>query len=221
MYPWQVIDVAPDRVTVAFSTAALAPDQRAGYPFDIRLTQTVTLAGDTLRISLAATNEGTDAAPVGIGLHPYFAASALGGDRTRVRVELPGQKEHVQQHAVPTGEKRPVVSPWVTVPPLGETANVARTDLEPDAQATLSGPTGARMVALTFIEGVRDVVYFAPAEQPSISIEPHTCAPGAASQPEGDPDGLIPIAPGATRTMTVEIAVRTARSELSGALRRA
>ena len=131
-HPWQVIDVAPDRVTVAFSTAdALVPDQRAGYPFDVRLTETVSIAGDTLRISLAATNEGADAAPVGIGLHPYFAAAPLGGDRTRVRVELPGQKEHVQSHSVPTGEKRPVVSPWVAVPPLGETANVARTDLGP------------------------------------------------------------------------------------------
>jgi aldose 1-epimerase len=209
---WQVTHVAPDRVTVTFSTAdGLAPDQRAGYPFDIRLVETVSLAGDdTLRISVAATNEGADAAPVGIGLHPYFAATALGGDRTRVRVTLPGREEHLQQRSVPTGEKRPVVSPRVAVPPLGETANVARTDLGPDARATLSDPTGARTLALTFIEGVRDVVYFAPAEQPSISVEPHTCAPGAASQPDGDPDGLVPLAPGATRTMTVEIALRVA-----------
>jgi aldose 1-epimerase len=212
-HPWQVIDVAPDRVTVAFSTAdALAPDQRAGYPFDVRLTETVSLAGATLRITLAATNEGADAAPVGIGLHPYFAASALGGDRTRVRVELPGRKEHVQSHSVPTGEKRPVASPLVAVPPLGETANVARTEMGPDARATLSDPTGARTVALTFIEGVRDAVYFAPAEQPSISIEPHTCAPGAASQPEGDPDGLVPLAPGATRVMIVEVTSQAADS---------
>jgi aldose 1-epimerase len=209
-YPWQVSHVAPDRVTVTLSTAALAPDQRAGYPFDVRLTETVSLAGATLRISLAATNEGADAAPVGIGLHPYFAASALGGDRTRVRVELPGQKEHVQSRSVPTGEKRPVVSPLAAVPPLGETANVARTDLGPDARATLSDPTGARTVVLTFIEGVRDVVYFVPAEQPSISIEPHTCAPGAASQPERHTDGLMPLAPGATRVMIVEVTSQAA-----------
>jgi aldose 1-epimerase len=207
-HPWQVADVAPDRAVALFSTAdALAPDQRAGYPFDVCLSQTVSLAGDTLRISLVATNEGVDAAPVGVGLHPYFAVSALGGDRTRVRVEIPGQEEHIQQRSVPTGEKRPVVSPLVAVPPLGETANVARTDMPPGSRATLSDPTGARTLALTFIDGVRDVVYFAPAEQPSISIEPHTCAPGAASQPEGDPDGLVPLAPGATRTMTVAIAL--------------
>lgn len=209
-HPWQVNDGAPDRATAIFSTVALAPDQRVGYPFDVRLTQTVSLAGDTLRICVAATNAGADAAPVGIGLHPYFAANALGGDRTRVRVELPGQREHVQRQSVPTGEKRPVVSPQVAVPPLGETANIARTDMEPHARATLTDPTGTRRVELTFIEGVRDVVYFAPAEQPSISVEPHTCAPGAASQPEGHPDGLMPFMPGATLTLTVTIALQIA-----------
>ena len=208
-YPWQMTDVAPDRATATFSTAALADDQRAGYPFAIRLMETVSLAGDTLRIHMQAINEGTDTAPVGIGLHPYFAASALGGDRTRVQAELPGQWEHIQSHSVPTDEKIPVISPQVAAPPLGETANVARTDLVPGSYATLSDPISGRTIAFTFVEGVRDVVFFAPADQPSLSIEPHTCAPGAASQPEGHPDGLVPLLPGATLTMTVEIALRT------------
>ena len=210
-HAWRVADVALDRATVTFSTADdLDPDQRAGYPFDVHLTDTVSVHGETLRMHLSATNEGADVAPVGIGLHPYFAVAALGGDRTRVRVALPGRQEHIQSRSVPTGEKVPVGDPYVTVPPMGETANVARTDLAPESRATLTDPTGARTIALTCITGVRDVVYFTPADQPSISIEPHTCAPGAASQPEGRPDGLVPLAPGATLVMTVEITLRAA-----------
>jgi aldose 1-epimerase len=212
-HAWQVTDVAPDRATLTFSTAMLAPDQRAAYPFDIRVTETVSLSGDALRISLRATNEGTEAAPVGLGAHPYFAMDALGGDRTQVRVHLPGRLEHiVGTPPVPTGEKRPVTTPDFAVQTLGDAGLVARTDLEPHAVATLSGGRRGNSIAFAFIEGVRDVIYFTPLDQPSISIEPHTCAPGAASQPEGHPDGLVPLDPGARRTMTVEVALRTPRT---------
>lgn len=209
-HAWQVTEVAPDRVTATFVTPDdLDPDQRAGYPFAIRLTQTGALVGKSLRISLRATNEGAVPAPVGLGMHPYFAVRAFGGDRTRVRVQLPGRQEHVLAASVPTGEKCPVTNAEVTVSPLGETDIVARTDLAPPSCAILSGGPHGYAVTFAFIEGVRDVVYFTPTDQPSISIEPHTCAPGAASQPEGHPDGLVPLDPGASRVMTVEIALHT------------
>lgn len=208
-HAWQIAEVAPDHAILTFSTEMLAPDQRAAYPFDIRLTETASLSGNTLRISLRATNEGEVAAPVGIGMHPYFAMDALGGDRTQVRVHLPGTMEHVVgTPPIPTGEKRPVTAPDFAVRTLGDAGLVARTDLEPGQTATLTGGPQGNSIAFAFIAGVRDVVYFTPLDQPSISIEPHTCAPGAASQPEGHPDGLVPLDPGASRTMTVEIAVR-------------
>jgi len=208
-HAWRVTEAAPDRVIATFATPDdLAPDERAGYPFSVRLTQIVAFAGSALRIALHATNEGAHVAPVGLGLHPYFAVAALGGDRARVQVGIPGRLEHrVLAPPIPTGEKRAVATPTVTAPPMGETALIARTGLDRHARATLSGPPGGRTIALTCIEGVRDVVYFVPPDQPSISIEPHTCAPGAASRPEGDPDGLVSLAPGAHLTMRVEIAL--------------
>ncbi len=208
-HAWRVTEIAPDRVLATFATPDdLAPDERAGYPFDIRLTQTVALAGKTLRIGLHATNTGAHAAPVGLGLHPYFAVAALGGDRIQVRVDIPGRLErHALALPVPTSEKRPVTTPTVTAPPMGETALIARTGLDRHERATLIGPTGKRIVALTFIEGVRDVVYFAPADQPSLSVEPRSCASSAISQPEGDPDGLAPLEAGESLDMIVEIAL--------------
>lgn len=208
-HAWRVTERAPDRMTAIFATPDdLAPDQRAGYPFSVRLTQTVALAGNVLRITLHATNEGAHAAPVGLGLHPYFAVAALGGDRARVRVDIPGRLErHVRTPPGPASEKRPVATPTVAAPPMGETALIARTGLDRQARATLTGPPGGQTIALTFIEGVRDVVYFVPPDQPSISVEPRTCASSAASRPEGDPDSLVPLAPGAHLEMTVEIAL--------------
>ncbi len=206
-HAWRMTDVAPNRVTMSFSTSDdLAPDERTGYPFAVHLTQTMTLAGNTLRIELHATNEGARPAPVGLGLHPYFAVAALGGDRAQVQVNIPGRLErHLRTPADPASEKRPVTIPTVTAPPMGETALIARTALDRHARATLNGPSGDWAIALTFIEGVRDVVYFVPPDQPSLSVEPRSCASSATSRPEGDPDGLVPLAPGASIAMIVEI----------------
>jgi hypothetical protein len=53
-------------------------------------------------------------------------------------------------------------------------------------------------------EGWEDVLLFAPFDGPSISIEPHTCAPGASSLPEDGPAGQRPLAPGQRlRTRTI------------------
>ena len=51
-------------------------------------------------------------------------------------------------------------------------------------------------VDLVMTEGWEDILLFAPDANPSISLEPHTGAPGAASLPEGDPDGLRGLSPG-------------------------
>ena len=208
--PWQVADVTTSRAMMTFSTHdALTADEHAGYPFDIRLTETVALVETRLRISLHAVNEGGNVAPVGLGLHPYFPVATLGGNRAQVAVRLPGREEHVLMPAIPTGEKRPVTSPSIAVPAMPDTAHVARTTLERHPYAALSGDSSGDTILFTFVEGVRDVMCFTPPDQPSISVEPLSCAPSAASQAEGHPDGLVPLAPGAGMTMTVEISLET------------
>ncbi|MHB8644643.1 MAG: aldose epimerase family protein [Thermomicrobiales bacterium] len=208
---WRIVETARDRMTATFTTPDdLTPEERAGYPFSIRLTEAVALVGNTLHIALHAMNEGHQSAPVGIALHPYFAVAALGGERAGVRVRIPGRREHLLTPPIPTGEKHPVTTPTVIAPPAGETALIARTELDRDARALLSGPLGNHTIEFAFVAGVRDVVYFIPPDQPSLSLEPHSCAPSAASQPPGDPDGLVPLAPGARLDMTVAITLNSA-----------
>jgi galactose mutarotase-like enzyme len=109
--------------------------------------------------------------------------------------------------AIPSGERRTVVTREVVPPPLGETAVLVRTDLESGASAALQGSPGAARVTLRLDEGCRTVVFFASSAQPSISVEPQSVAPGAASQPEGHPLGLVGLAPGATTRLAVTVVV--------------
>jgi aldose 1-epimerase len=179
----------------------------AGYPFTVRLRLEIQLTDQALAIALIAKNEGEQSAPVGLGLHPYFAITALGGDRAAVRAALPGQYEHRLDDRIPTGERLPVEMPEVQLPPLGEMIHAPRTDLGPNPVVALLGPPGGLQVRLACIEGVRDLLLFAPSTENSVSVEPLSTAPGAASQPEGHHDGLDGLEPGATRRLAVRIAV--------------
>jgi len=84
---------------------------------------------------------------------------------------------------------------------------VARTDLGERAHATLSGPPGSARITLSLDGGCRDILLFVPDKQPSISLEPHSVAPGAASQPPGARDGLVGLRPQATTRVGMTISV--------------
>jgi aldose 1-epimerase len=179
----------------------------AGYPFAVRLRLSIQLSSRALVITLAATNEGDSPAPAGLGLHPYFAIAALGGDRAQVRAALPAQREHVLADGIPTGARHAASMLPVVLPPLGQTVHVPRTELGPQSTATLTGHAGGVRVVLSLLEGCRDLLLFAPPTEASVSLEPLSTAPGAASQPAGHPDGLVGIDPGATRRLVAMVAV--------------
>lgn len=207
-HPWRVARDGPDSLFAEFSTLTDLPDRAAaGYPFAVRLRLALRLAQGALTVRLAATNEGAEAAPVGLGLHPYFALDALGGDRTAVRAEIPGRAEHLLDGSIPTGERRVVADGPVALPPPGQSLLRARTDLGNGVTATLVGPPGTSRIILTLTAGCRDLVLFAPPQQASIALEPHSVAPGAASQPPGHRDGLVGLAPQATIQLVATIAV--------------
>jgi aldose 1-epimerase len=200
--PWRVSRQDESSVTAVLDTRTdLETAQRAGYPFDLTLTLDVALAADALTVALVAENVGTEDAPVGIGLHPYFDPQFFGLDRTALRVELPGrrQRQLTAGPPIPTGASESV-SPGAAIQPvpLGQTMLVSRTafDETRTARIVASDPSSSSAIELVMGEGWEDVLLFAPDTGPSISLEPHTGAPGAASLPEGDPDGLRQLSPG-------------------------
>lgn len=64
---WAVDEKSAAHVTLAFEQAW--PEKS---PHVYRAVQTISLAGDAVRLSLAVTNRGTETMPFGIGFHPYF-----------------------------------------------------------------------------------------------------------------------------------------------------
>ena len=200
--PWRVTRQDASSVTAVLDTRTdLEPAQRAGYPFDLTLTLDVALANDALTVTLVAENVGDEDAPVGIGLHPYFDPDFFGVDRTGLSITLPGRRRRALTASppVPTGASEPV-TPGATIRPvpLGQTMLVSLTDFGEARTARIwrgDGAADSVTVDLVMDEGWKDVLLFAPDTGPSISLEPHTGAPGAASLPEGDPDGLRGLSP--------------------------
>lgn len=64
---WQVQVADADAAILRLAHAA-----DAAWPFAFDASQTVRLQGDWLELTLAITNQSGDAAPVGLGWHPYF-----------------------------------------------------------------------------------------------------------------------------------------------------
>lgn len=69
----------------------------------------IKLQGDAVDVTITAKNIGSEAEPMAIGWHPYFAIPS--GDRTQVKLEIPGSKlAQVNNYddVFPTGKLTPV-----------------------------------------------------------------------------------------------------------------
>ena len=206
--PWRLTRSAPAGVTVELRTPDdLDEAQAASYPFTVRTSLDIDLGehGELL-VRQTAVNEGNELAPVAFGLHPYFGEDIIGADRTLVHVELPGASERVRTgEPAPymTGERTPAPANPVSIVPLGQTMATGRTDFAEGGDTAriidipaIDGRSGWTVELL--MNGYSDILFFAPPAQNSISLEPQSHMPGCASLPEGHPDGLIGLAPGAT-----------------------
>lgn len=78
-----------DHRSVALTTDLAARD---GYPFALRLTTTYSVAAGRVDVEVSAVNVGTEAAPVGLGSHPYFAPRSSLED-VALRVSTPDAGE--------------------------------------------------------------------------------------------------------------------------------
>jgi galactose mutarotase-like enzyme len=84
----------------------------------------VSLSGEEVHLSARAANVGPEAEPMGIGTHPYFRI--LSGDRTQVRLHIPGSE-------------RALVNNYTDVFPTGKVESVAGTPYD------LRAPGGAAL----------------------------------------------------------------------------
>lgn len=192
--PWEVLASAGGSATVG----TVVPPH-PGYPFRLEAAVDYRLAADRLDVTVRVRNAGDDAAPLGVGLHPYLSVGAeRDGDIGAAELALPVRTALELDGGLPTGRRAPFDG---AVGRIGDRAlDDAFTDLVRDddgwARARLAGPAGALELAVdgawswlqvfsgdTLPEGRR---------RRSLAVEPMTCPPNAFA----DGADLVVLEPG-------------------------
>jgi aldose 1-epimerase len=188
--------VAADEGT---ATVATTVEPHPGYPFRLAAAVDYALDPDGLRVTVRVRNLGADAAPVGVGMHPYLSVGAArDGDIDDAELDLPVRTVLELAGGLPTGNHRPFDG---AVGRIGDrTLDDAFTDLVRDddgwARARLRGAAGEVELA---VDGAWSWLQVFSGDQlpegrrrRSLAIEPMTCPPNAFA----DGTDLIVLEPG-------------------------
>ncbi|CUU56163.1 aldose 1-epimerase [Parafrankia irregularis] len=196
-----------ERLDVNAARADVILRAQSGYPFTVAFSALYRLADDGLTVTVTATNLGAQAAPVGLGAHPYFVLPGADGAPVMVddlTVAVPAETRLlVDGRLLPVGTEKVAGGPFdLREPrPLGDLAlDTCFTDLTRDAQGravvTLAAAGGALTVwqdetwpYLQLFTGDS----FGPGQaRRSIAVEPMTCPANAFNSG----DGLRVLEPG-------------------------
>ena len=163
---------------------ALTLQHRAdeGWPFDFHARQLFQLSPTSLRVELSITNTAAQAAPVGLGWHPYFPRRA----RSRLHVECSGRWE-LDALKLPTQ----------LVPQPGVDADLAHLDYDHCFEGW-SGPARIRdeLFALTLRSSLARLVIYTPPGRDYFAVEPVSHVTNAINQPAPSALGLVTLQPG-------------------------
>jgi aldose 1-epimerase len=197
---WTAVEQAADRVLLSL---VLHPQD--GYPFTLRFGVEYRLAAGGLTMRTTATNIGRNAAPVGVGHHPYLTVGTL---IDQALLKLPAlMRLEASDRLIPTGRLLPnrgTEYDFLELRPVGRlTMDTAFANLIPDSDGLirvhLQAPGGDPLVTLWMEVVYKFLMVFTadaipqPARQRrSIAIEPMTCAPNAFRTG----DGLTVLQPG-------------------------
>jgi aldose 1-epimerase len=183
--PWRVVARAADRLTVG---ATVHP--QPGYPHAVSVATTWTLGPQGLVVDQTATNVGVDAAPFGLGMHPYLIVD--GDPEPGWSLTLPASHRLVTDERGLPSEQVPVEGTEYDfrTPRLarGVSLDTPFSGLERGddgrATVTIAGGSGTR-VELWVDEAYRWIQLFtadavpAPRTRRSWAVEPMTCPPDA------------------------------------------
>jgi aldose 1-epimerase len=180
------LEWAVDRVGEDAAELSVQVPRQSGYPFDVTVRVRYQLRADDLTVHVAAENDGAEAAPFGVGMHPYFRC---GADAADTELTLPVRsKLTLDDKLIPTGAIEEFDG---RVGLIGERVLDAALPVEPvddgdpveSAGAVLAGPAG--VLRLVLGPGFRWLVVFTGDTLPdverrrSVAVEPLTCPPNA------------------------------------------
>ena len=200
---WQVESHASDSVTLA---ATVWP--QPGYPWLLGLRATYHVSADGLAVSLRARNDGTEAAPYGVGQHPYLRV----GDRVDdALLTVPAARRLVvDDRGIPVGDEAVDGTAYDFRSPrsVGDLVlDHAYVDLQPGGdgmvRVQLGESSGEHGVELWADGATRCLQVFTgdtldPARRrQGLAVEPMSCPPDALNSGQG----LVVLAPGEEHTL--------------------
>lgn len=172
---WKLVSLKEDAVTLSWR----APNME-GYPFDIVVTATYSLADDGLHLNISAYNNGDADAPWALAIHPWLANGFNGyGDEidahnAKCSLTVPGRTHvTVNENLIPTG----------TEPVDGTKYDLRRTRCSPSSRSTTLGriwsmPKTAPSPRCSPVRTARRCVWAATRPSPR-----SRCAPAPVSRP--------------------------------------
>jgi len=197
---WAAIEQNEDRVLMSL---VLHPQD--GYPFTLRFDVDYRLSAGGLTIRTTATNIGQQAAPYGVGHHPYVTVGTL---IDQALLKLPAlMRLELNDRLIPTGRVLPnrgTAHDFLELRAIGSLKmDTAFANLVADSDGLirvhLQAPGGNPRVTLWMEPVYRFLMVYTPDAIPdrahrrrSIALEPMTCAPNAFRSG----DGLIVLQPG-------------------------
>ena len=191
--PWHPIDRSPERVRMGLS---LFP--QPGYPFRLDLAVEYSLGEGGLAVTTTATNRGAEAAPFGMGSHPYLRPRSGLVDAGLLRIPARTYLE-VDQRLLPTGRRLPVEGTdldFRTARPLGGLPlDTCFADLEEPAVDF----DGLRLWwdrAHPYLQAFTGDSLAADRRRRGLALEPMSCPADAFNSGEG----LVVLEPGASWT---------------------
>lgn len=193
--PWTTQQA--DSESVAFEVQWEAADYASrGYPFSLAVRVAYRLDRQGLICSFAVHNAGREAAPVGVGFHPYFTVGTALVDEAEARIPASGYLEFNDRLA-PTGK---VLDVKGTEWDFRERRRVGQRrfnhcyvglarDADGMARATLEHQASGRRIEVEMDRSFSAIVVYTgdaivDAPRRALAIEPMTCATDAFNHPE-------------------------------------
>ena len=220
--PWQIVTSGAEGGAVLLGRieSRTFPELASQYPSAFRLDVRYCLHGWRLTVEACAQNIGSEALPVGYGLHPYLRAPIADSSTAALcTVRVPAVLQWELVEMLPTGRLLPAD------PALAAGLPLAGRRLDDVFTASVSSPGGSSCALIDAGSGARVaveaegdlrhwVVYTPP--RPAVCFEPYTCVPDALNlQPQGIEAGLIVLQPGEMRRWVARVVVQT-QSDLGG-----
>ena len=197
---WTVVKTTADSATLAYRHPAGDP----AWPWPFAAVLRIALDEDGAQVHLALTNTADEAAPAGLGWHPFHplpAAHARLSMRARGTHDVGADGLNLFRAVDPAGRRHDLSLDDATLGPQTTAFDgwdgALALQLDPATQLAVS------------VRGCRHLVVHVPRPRSHICIEPVTLLPGALRHADkAAPDARASLAPGATRRIAWRCGVR-------------